>query len=459
MIPAMLGPEEQLLEAETPREIYTVTRLNREARAILEGSFPMIWVEGELSNIVRPSSGHMYFSLKDEASQVRCAMFRTWNRLLEFAPDNGMQMVVRARVSLYEGRGEFQLIVEHMEPSGDGALRRAFEELKQRLFKEGLFDQTHKKPLPTIPQCVGVITSPTGAAIRDILSILKRRFPAIPVIIYPVPVQGSAAAAQIADAIACADRDKACDVLILARGGGSLEDLWAFNEEVVARAMFHCELPVVTGIGHEIDVTIADFVADVRTATPSASAEVVSPDQWQLVQTLQRMEDRLQRYMNAHIREQRQALQHLGKRLPHPSKRLQDIAQRVDDLALRFGLAMKTALRAKVAALRESSAHLQRQNPTQMLKLHSQRCLHHKERLRRAIAHILQRRSDELNNLRRALETVSPLSTLDRGYAIVTRLPDGAVVRDARELKTGNRVRARFSKGHAHATVNELFDK
>lgn len=455
----MLDPQDLSRDGQTTREIYTVTRLNREAKAILEGSFPMIWIDGELSNIARPASGHIYFTLKDENSQVRCAMFRTWNRLLEFTPDNGMQVLLRARVGLYEGRGEFQIVVEHMEPTGDGALRRAFEELKQRLFKEGLFEEKHKLPLPMVPECLGVITSPTGAAIRDILSILKRRFPAIPIIIYPVPVQGRDAAPQIAKAIGRVELEAQCDVVILARGGGSLEDLWAFNEEMLARAIYACKVPIVTGIGHEIDFTIADFVADVRAPTPSASAELVSPDQWQLNETLTRMEFRLQRYVQGLLRERRQALGHLTKRIPHPVKRLHDIAQRVDDLAQRYGLAMQTAWRAKLAALREFSAHLQRQNPMQTLKMHGQRCAHYEDRLRRMMVHTLQALTVELNNMRHALETVSPLATLDRGYAIVTRLPDGAVVRDAKALKKGKRVRARFAKGHAHATVDELFDE
>ena len=251
------------------RDIYTISRLNREVKSVLEGSFPLLWVEGEISNFAQPASGHWYFSLKDEAAQVRCAMFRGRNRQVGFCPENGMQVLIRARIGLYEARGEFQIIAEHMEEAGDGALRRAFEALKQRLAAEGLFDSAHKRAIPERPRCVGVITSPTGAAVHDILTTLRRRFPALPVVIYPVPVQGEGVAAQIADMLALAGRRADCDVLILARGGGSLEDLWAFNEEVVARAIHACPLPVVSGIGHEVDVTIADFVADQRAAAPS----------------------------------------------------------------------------------------------------------------------------------------------------------------------------------------------
>jgi len=261
------------------RDIYSVGRLNAEARGLLEGAFPLIWVQGELSNVSRPSSGHLYFTLKDANAQVRCAMFRGNNRFLKFRPADGAQVVVRASLSLYEARGDYQLIVQSMEEAGDGALQRAFEALKQKLAAEGLFEAAHKRALPTLPKRIGVITSPTGAAIRDILSVLKRRFPAIPVLIYPVAVQGQAAGAEIAAMIRRADMRRDCDVLIIARGGGSLEDLWAFNEEIVARAIFDCSIPTVSGVGHEVDFTIADFVADQRAPTPSVAAEMVSPDQ------------------------------------------------------------------------------------------------------------------------------------------------------------------------------------
>jgi exodeoxyribonuclease VII large subunit len=262
----------------TSREIYSISELNSEARVLLEKRFPLIWVEGEISNLARPASGHIYFSLKDEAAQVRCAMFKMHNRLVNFQPKNGQQVLARVRISLYEARGEFQLIVEHMEETGDGALRRQFELLKQKLFEEGLFDEAHKQALPFLPTQLGVITSPSGAAIRDILSVLKRRFPGIPVLIYPVPVQGTEAPQAIVESIHSAAKCQDCDLLILARGGGSLEDLWAFNEETVARAINACPIPIVTGIGHEIDFTIADFVADYRAPTPSAAAEFISPD-------------------------------------------------------------------------------------------------------------------------------------------------------------------------------------
>ena len=261
------------------REVFSVSALNRDARRIIESNFGVIWVEGEISNLARPSSGHMYWSLKDDNAQVRCAMFRQANRSLTFAPKNGLQVLARARVSLYETRGEFQLIVDFLEEAGEGLLRRRFEELKRKLAAEGLFETERKQQLPALPRRIGVVTSPSGAAVRDILSVLRRRFPWVQVVIYPTLVQGATAAYEIAQTLELADSRGDCDLLILARGGGSLEDLWSFNEEIVARAIAALDTPLISGVGHEIDFTIADFVADVRAPTPSGAAEIAVPDQ------------------------------------------------------------------------------------------------------------------------------------------------------------------------------------
>ncbi|MEW6353024.1 MAG: exodeoxyribonuclease VII large subunit [Pseudomonadota bacterium] len=447
------------LSALPAREVYSVARLNQEARALLEGNFPLIWVEGEISNFSRPSSGHVYFSLKDSQAQVRCAMFRTRNVRLNFTPDNGMRVLVRARVSLYEGRGEFQLIVEHMEEAGDGALRRAFEELKQRLAAQGLFDSARKKPLPALPRRIGVITSPTGAALRDILACLRRRFPSIPVLIYPVPVQGAGAAEKIAQTLRLAARRAECDVLILARGGGSLEDLWAFNEECVARALYECSAPVVTGIGHEIDFTIADLAADRRAATPTAAAELVSPDRnaWQTV--LARLRSRLAQLMQNALQQRRQALTWTKRRLQHPGQRLRNQAQRLDELEQRLARAQRALLhhtRSRLAALR---AQLQRLTP-----LHRVQRLHveHENlsrRLRGAVLRTLERAHSRLDGLARALDGVSPLATLGRGYAILQRLPERSVVRAARGLAAGDRVEARLGQGGVLLKVEKRLDE
>ena len=439
------------------RDIYTISRLNREVRALLDGHFSLVWAEGEVSNLSRPASGHLYFSLKDRDAQVRCAMFKMRNQLLSFIPANGTQILVRARVSLYEPRGDFQLVVEHMEEAGDGLLRRAFEELKKRLSVEGLFEPTHKKPLPRLPRHIGVVTSPTGAAIRDILSILRRRFPAIPVLIYPVPVQGTAAAPEIARIIRLAGQRRDCDVLIVARGGGSLEDLWAFNEEAVARAIYDCPIPVVSGVGHEIDVTIADFAADHRAATPSAAAELVSPNGEEWLQAFVNLENRLLTQLKRQHHGKAQALNWLAKRLAqqHPGRRLGDQAQRLDELEQRLQLAWRGQLRHATVSLNALTAQLLRHDPSRRLQqLHARR-EHLNHRLIQVMKTGLQQRRQRLAGLSRALDAVSPLATLNRGYAIVKRLPDGTIVRSTDAVNMGDRIEIRVAHGRVISTVNE----
>jgi exodeoxyribonuclease VII large subunit len=438
---------------QTFRDVYTVTRLNREARAILEDGFPPLWVEGEVSNLAQPASGHLYFSLKDAQCQVRCALFRSRNTGFSFDLVNGMQVLAHAQVSLYEGRGDFQLIVEHLEPAGEGRLRLALEALKRRLAAEGLFDEEHKIPLPALPRAVGVITTPSGAAIRDVLSILKRRFPALPVVVYPVPVQGAGAAAAIARALFVAHRRKDCDVLILARGGGSLEDLWAFNEEVVARAIYACELPVVTGIGHEIDFTIADLCADRRAATPSAAAELVSPDRQALLPRVANLEARLLRALGSRMARAQEGIEWLAKCLVHPRRRLTDQSQRLDELWLRLTRAAHTAHGLKTARLAAQTARLIRHDPRHALGLRHAQCHHHETRLTQAIEQRLAAHRERLAKLGATLNAVSPLSTLARGYAIVTTAATGELVRDAAVLSPGDAVTARFARGEADCEV------
>jgi len=440
------------------RSVWTVSRLNREVRALLEGHFPLVWVEGELSNLARPASGHLYFSLKDEQAQVRCAMFRMRNMHLDFTPENGMQVLVRARIGLYEPRGEFQLRVEHMEPAGDGALRRAFDALKLRLEREGLFEAAAKRPLPAHPRAIGVVTSPSGAAIRDILTTLRRRFPALPVIVYPVPVQGAGAAEKIAAMLERAGRRGECDVLLLARGGGSLEDLWSFNEEVVARAIRACALPVVSGIGHEVDFTIADFAADQRAPTPTAAAELVSPDQGEWLSTLSRHEARLRWLMESRLTRAEERLAWLGKRLRHPGRRLQDIAQRLDELEGRLGRAQQALLREGRARLRALAAELAQHNPARRLELLESRRRDLARRLQGAWRQGETTRQQRLGSAARALEAVSPLATLARGYAIVQTLPERRVVHSASEVRTGERVEARLGTGRLICNIDEVHD-
>lgn len=440
------------------RDVYTVSRLNREVRALMEGSFALIWIEGELSNVARPSSGHLYFSLKDAHAQVRGAMFRNRNRHLRFRPEDGSQILVRARVSLYEPRGEYQLVVEHMEEAGDGALRRAFEELKERLAAEGLFAAEHKRPVPALPRRIGVLTSPTGAAIRDILSVLRRRFPAIPVLVYPVPVQGEGAAEQIAAAVRRADQRGECDVLLLARGGGSLEDLWAFNGEVLARAIYDCTLPVVSGVGHEVDVTIADLVADYRAPTPSAAAEHLSPDRDEWLQKLAHTARRLERGTRAHLEQSAQRLRWLVGRLQqqHPGVRLRHHIQRLDELEQRLVRAQDHQLRHGTARLARAHALLARHTPSDRIARLREQQTDLERRLVGAARLRLERCNQRLATLSRSLDAVSPLATLDRGYAIVSQEEDGAILRRAGDTTPGEQVRARLARGQLVCTVNEV---
>ena len=433
----------------TERDIYSVSRLVRESRAVLEGSFPLLWVSGEISNLAQPASGHIYFSLKDEIAQVRCAMFRMKRQLLRFRPQNGQQVLLRARVSLYEARGEFQLIAEHMEPAGEGALRLAFEQLKAKLAAEGLFDSERKRPLPRIPRQLGLVTSPTGAAIRDLLSVLRRRFPALPVVIYPVQVQGAEAPGQIVRMLQLANRRNECDVLILSRGGGSLEDLQAFNDEAVARAIHASQIPLVSGVGHEIDFTIADFVADRRAPTPSAAAELVTPDQQAWRHQLGLLLQRLQRHQNGRLQRLRERIAGLQKRLlsQHPTQRLLQRAQRFDELSQRLRQALGFRLLQQTRRLEQLHNRLHTQSPERRLERLrvTQRQLD--ARLRQAIGQRLEQRRNRLGQLARDLHTLSPLNTLGRGYAIVSRERDGRIVRASREVETGERVNARLAKG------------
>lgn len=440
----------------TLRDVYSVSRLNREVRALLEGSFPLLWVEGEISNFSRPTSGHWYFTLKDEIAQVRCAMFRNRNMHIRFTPQSGMQVLIRARISMYESRGEFQIIAEHMEEAGDGALRRTFDELKAKLHSEGLFDSARKKTIPGFARQIGVITSPTGAAIRDILTTLKRRFPGIPVIVYPVAVQGADSAAQIAAMIQQANARRECDVLILARGGGSLEDLWSFNEETVARAIFTSEIPIISGVGHEIDFTIADFVADQRAPTPTAAAELASPDRYELQKRIAHKYAQLSRAMHSQLRTLEQQLGHFTNRLQHPGRRLLDWSQRLDEAQLRIGNALAHSLRHAQARL----AHLQTRLHGNKPALRMQQSTHQLAYLQRRLAGCMQQyikdRSAAMHRLAHSLDTVSPLATLQRGYAITTREKTGQILRSAKDVKVNDRIITQLAAGRLLSTVNKV---
>jgi len=432
-------------------ETLTVSQLNRQVRSLLESNFDFVWVEGEVSNFAAPSSGHWYFSLKDGAAQVRCAMFRNRNQRVRFTPDNGSAIRLRCRVSLYEGRGEFQLIVEHMEQAGAGALQADFEQLKAKLLAEGLFEPGRKQALPQRVSRLGVVTSATGAAIHDILTVLERRWPAIEVCILPVAVQGDAAAGEIAAAIERANRlhnegKIHLDAIIVGRGGGSLEDLWAFNEEIVARAIAASALPIVSAVGHEVDFTIADMTADARAATPSAAAELLSPDKTEWLERLRTLELNLQRQMQRKLSDARRELDQLRKRLRHPGQQLREQAQRLDELEQRLLRAQNTQLERRRAQLQLLQNRLLANSPQPRIQQLQRDLDRARQRLEAGMQRKLQQAGNQLAQLAKLLDSVSPLATLDRGYAVITTA-DGAVLRDSRAVKPGDSVAARLARG------------
>ena len=429
----------------TEREVLTVSQLNARARRLLEEVFPQVWVEGELSNLARPSSGHLYFTLKDSGAQVRCALFRQNAARVRMDLRDGLLVRARGRVSLYEGRGDYQMILDALEPAGDGALRQAFEALKLRLQNEGLFAAERKRPLPSHPVRIGVITSPSGAAVRDIISVFGRRAPFIELVISPTAVQGRDAAPQIVQALERADR-AGFDALILARGGGSLEDLWPFNEEIVARAVAACRTPIVSAVGHETDVSISDFVADLRAPTPSAAAELLSPDTPAMLRQLERFQRQLQQCMKTRLSQDRLRLEGLRRRLRHPGERLAQQSQRLDELDMRLQRAWGQRLEQRRLQLNHLQGRLQHQHPERMLRLLHERLALLRQRLPRAMEHQLQQRRQRLESTAQGLHLISPLATLGRGYSILLN-QQGQAVRRQQDARPGERLQARLAEG------------
>ncbi len=407
---------ENLGQASVDAAAITVSQLNRQARTLLEQGLERLWVEGEISNIARPASGHLYFSLKDKSAQIRAAFFTQRQRGPTIGLKNGDQVLVFGRVSLYEARGDYQLIVEQVEPAGEGALKQQYEILKKKLEAEGLFDAERKTPPPDLPRCIGVITSPSGAAIRDIVSVLGRRFPSVPLIIYPSAVQGNAAAPELIAALKTAIRRDECDVLIIGRGGGSLEDLWAFNDEQLARTIAGSPIPIVSAVGHEVDFTIADFVADLRAATPSGAAELVVPDREDWLRTINSLAARIARLGQRTVEDRGQTLDWLSRRLLQTS-------------------------------------------PTAILERSAARLASLQQRLNAVSRRTVARFQHRLELAMRGLHSVSPLATLDRGYAIVTSADSGKVLLDAGDVSAGDDVRARLASGELIATVKSIKDK
>ena len=445
-----------MLSSQSP-SIFTVSRLNQSVRLLLEQEMGQVWISGEISNFTQPSSGHWYFTLKDDTAQVRCAMFRNSNRRVTFRPQHGQQVLVRANITLYEPRGDYQIIVESMQPAGEGLLQQKYEQLKAKLSAEGLFDQQLKKSLPSPAHCVGVITSKTGAALHDILHVLKRRDPSLPVVIYPTAVQGDDAPGQIVRAIALANARQECDVLIVGRGGGSLEDLWSFNDERVARAIFDSVIPIVSAVGHETDVTIADFVADMRAPTPSAAAEIVSRNQLELLRQLQNGQQRLEMAMDYFLANRNRRFTQLQHRLQqqHPQLRLARQQTVLERLRQRMNFALDNQLKRAVSRQQRITQRLNQQNPQPRIYRAQTRMQQLEYRLGENIRARLSSTRERFGNAVTHLEAVSPLSTLARGYSVTTAT-DGTVLKQTKQVKAGDVLTTRLADGWVESEVKGI---
>ncbi len=435
----------------------SVSQLNRRAKTLLEQGIPKLWVEGEISNMARPASGHIYFSLKDEKAQVRAAWFRQRQRGPAIGFKNGDKVLAFGRVSVYEARGDYQLIVEQLEPAGEGVLKQRFDALKKKLLAEGLFDEERKQPLPDLPTRIGVITSPSGAALHDILSVLGRRFPAVPVVVYPAAVQGDAAPGELIAALGAAIRREECDVLIIGRGGGSLEDLWAFNDEALARAIVDCPIPVVSAVGHEVDFTIADFVADVRAPTPSGAAEIVVPDQHDWLRRIAALTARLARVGERNVEDRAQQIDWLTRRLlsASPSATLRRQQDSLRENRVRLASAIRQQLLEYRSDIESRRSELLQHSPALAVERAIGRLAALRQRLGTGSNDLVANLNHRIALLGRALHSVSPLATLDRGYAIVIDR-GGKAMTDASAAKEGDEIRARLSKGELLANVTQV---
>ena len=435
----------------------TVSQLNRKAKTLLEQGIARLWVEGEISNLSRPSSGHIYLSLKDENAQVSAAWFRQRQRGPAIGFKNGDKVLAYGRVSIYEARGNYQLIIEQMEPAGEGVLKQRFDALKKKLLAEGLFDEDRKQELPSLPSRIGVITSPSGAAIRDIVSVLRRRFPAVPVVVYPAAVQGEAAPGELMAALDTAIQRDECDVLIIGRGGGSLEDLWAFNDEALARAIAECPIPIVSAVGHEVDFTISDFVADLRAPTPSGAAEIVVPSQHDWLRRVNTLAVRIGRIGERAVQDRAQELDWLGKRLfaASPEATLRRQHNGLRENRSRLAAAMRTQLLELQNDAQALRSDLMQQSPALAVQRSIGQLATLRQRLGSGVHDALSDVTHRIALLGRALNSVSPLATLDRGYAIVLN-EEGKALTNAAQASTGDEIRARLSKGELVANVTKV---
>ena len=441
-------------------KIISVTELNKLAKSLLENGIPKLWIEGEISNLAKPASGHIYFSLKDETSQIRCAWFKQRQSINANDISNGMKMLALGKISLYQPRGEYQFIIEKMETAGEGDLKRKYEELKQKLFNEGLFDREKKLEIPKLPKKIGVITSPSGAAIRDVLSILKRRFPLLPIVIFPITVQGDNAAPDIEDALKKANLRADCDVLILTRGGGSLEDLWAFNEEIVARAIHTSKIPIISAIGHETDTTIADFVSDIRAPTPSGAAEIVTPDQSELLNLLETTSRRIEHETNQYINSKSQSMDWLSKRLSQSSP-LMTVRKQIEisgNLRKLLFSSIGHNLSLQTKAVDNFKFRLNNSSPT--LKI--QKAISHLSEMQLKITvstkSSLTKFNSQLTALGKTLDSLSPLKTLDRGYAVARDSKTKKIISNSKKVSINSRIDIKLAKGEIAAKVIERED-
>jgi len=446
-------------EQRSTKLVLTVTELTQQIKSVLEDSFGFVWVVGEVSNLRKPTSGHLYFTLKDQESQIAAVMFKNRNMSLKFQLEDGMEVIAGGLISVYERRGNYQIIAEELEPRGLGALQLAFEQLKEKLQKEGLFAPEHKVPLPLLPQRIGVITSPTGAAIRDILNVIERRFSNVHILIYPVLVQGDEAAGQIAQAIQDFDRVADVDVIILARGGGSLEDLWAFNEEIVARAIYNCKTPIISAIGHEIDFTIADFVSDYRAPTPSAAAEIVVQEREALLEQTETFEKQLTTSMRQYIDSLLHTLELCAESyvFQRPFEQLRQLEQEMDELAMRAEQAMRTLVQQVRGRVEKAAKAIVLVSPATQVRRAHDLLQDAGTRLKTAWSHHVSVLEGALETVTGKLNSLSPLAVLARGYALAWKLPEHRLLRDASVLSQGDVVKLQLHKGRARLTVETVY--
>ena len=440
-------------QLDNTQEIISVSEINKRAKSILEENFPFVWIQGEVSNFFSAASGHWYFSLKDESSEIRCAMFTNKNHHITFEPKDGDHLVLNGTLSIFEGRGQYQIIVEHIELAGEGALLKAFEELKKKLQLEGLFDDSIKRQLPAYPKNIAVVTSPDGAVIQDIINVLDRRSPFLDLTVVPTLVQGEKAAPLICDALNKVGKLKKVDVVILARGGGSIEDLWAFNNEEVARAIVNCPTPIISAVGHETDFTISDFVSDLRAPTPSIAAEIISQPYSELIETLEGYQNYISRSVISQIDLQRTQITNLIKRIRHPGDKLREISQKLDYVETALIQNINQEISFKKNGLNLKDLSLQQNSPQNKVKEAKVYLQNASKDLLKALKLEIEKKSTDLAEIVATLQAVSPLSVLSRGYSIISTEPDGKILSSSNQVEIGQTISAILSKGSIKAEI------